>query len=1224
MVQQQQQYHNNNPSLIQLQQQQQEHHPSRGTSDTAASFASLETTTTTTTTKKSIQWLTKSQTTTENHPEANPTKQQSASDTARREKTTVAAVTEKRNKNKQQEIATTRTTTNLVSSNHHNTTTTTRQARFAYAYVVGGCDPQNPVFRKFLYQILINTYLQRKEGSTADVIVFVQISYRSSARSLPAADSRFLKAMNIQIQYLPKSKTESFDQLQMEKFRVLDLTRYDRVLFLDGDVMTLGSYDYLFELSMQGILKRNVVFAGRTVPASGHMFLVQPRRKSYSRILELIRDKEQRGKALPFPHWDVDRGWGHPFDTNEPKDHYELIGGTRGSSWDFNSAFSDQGLLYHWVKYEEQDVSIIFKNAIKNYGKDHIGQLHLEERLDLHIFDKHAVKHRCYKNYMDRNPCSPPHDGIIHFTGGKKPWLSKPPETPGVGSAESFWWQTLATLNEQLNLGIDFEKWKPEERPLLGMYANNIDVVESPVETRPQNANKKPAQFAFAYVVGGCDPDKPAFRHFISNILINTYLMREEGSEADVVIFVQMSFSSEYEQLPKKDLQVLEDMSIKVYYIPKSEDEGIDRLMFDKFRVLRLTQYKRVMYLDADVMVRGSLDYMFQLSMDGSIKENLVLNGRKEPAVGTIFMVAPQPGDWDNVLDVIREKEEQGEWNETAGWGHVFERNEKYEILNGLKRNGWGFTGAMSDQGLLFQWVKYVKKSFTVILRNGAQNWGADKKGNIKLEKSLDLDVFASKAKSRECWEGTLNQRLCTPPISDIVHFSGQQKPWLRKPPEDLSEATASTSPAHFWYYTLSILNDKLDLGWDFDYWKEHEKPLLGVFVSQEMSGTSYANTADKIASPYTKTFDRTVARRFAYAYVVGGCKPEDPSYRNYLNDIMISTYVQREEGSQADVIVFVQMAYGSKYDRLPQVDMKLLTAMDIIVKYIPKTEDESFYRIMLDKFRILDLTEYERVLFMDSDVMTRSSLDYLMELSVQGILKKTIVFAGVTEPANGGTFMLTPHEHASDKILQIIQGKEERGAKLPYPHWDTTVGWNHTIDDGDYWQDLREKKNTTWGFYGAFADQGLLFHWVKYEEKSVSIFFRKTIQNWDVGPDGNVRLEKTMKIDDLMNNVHGSRKCWSNVMKYKPCVPPHSDFVHFTSRSKPWLRGPPPDLGQVDGEESAFHYWFHILSILNEKMQIGLDFSKWRVKHHPFLGMYPKQKDVVKTKYASTKARHE
>jgi alpha-N-acetylglucosamine transferase len=54
----------------------------------------------------------------------------------------------------------------------------------------------------------------------------------------------------------------------LDKFRILGMTEYRRVLFLDGDVVPLVNLDYLFELSDPAhtttptILMENLVVAG--------------------------------------------------------------------------------------------------------------------------------------------------------------------------------------------------------------------------------------------------------------------------------------------------------------------------------------------------------------------------------------------------------------------------------------------------------------------------------------------------------------------------------------------------------------------------------------------------------------------------------------------------------------------------------------------------------------------------------------------------------------------------------------------------------------------------------------------------------------------------------------------------------------------------------------------------------------------------------------------------
>jgi hypothetical protein len=140
------------------------------------------------------------------------------------------------------------------------------------------------------------------------------------------------------------------------------------------------------------------------------------------------------------------------------------------------------------------------------------------------------------------------------------------------------------------------------------------------------------------------------------------------------------------------------------------------------------------------------------------------------------------------------------------------------------------------------------------------------------------------------------------------------------------------------------------------------------------------------------------------------------------------------------------------------------------------------------------------------------------------------------------------------------------------------------------------------------------LYYWVKYVEKSVSIVFRDNVQNWSANADGRVHLEETLSLH-IFEGLSVKRPCWKSVMKLKPCQAPHSDFVHFTGSKKPWLKGPPEDY-QTAKDASPSHYWFYILSILNTKMAIGLDFENWKTGQRPELGLYPLRADAAKTSY--------
>ncbi len=121
--------------------------------------------------------------------------------------------------------------------------------------------------------------------------------------------------------------------------------------------------------------------------------------------------------------------------------------------------------------------------------------------------------------------------------------------------------------------------------------------------------------------------------------------------------------------------------------------------MMEKFRILKLTEYSRVMYLDYDVMPTCNLDYMFELSdpiiesvdtKSFRLKETVILAYQSEPSSGGMFLVKPNSTDYDDIQRIIHEKE-------TRSWSKSFvslkENDAVFEVicvcfeLNGIHSN---------------------------------------------------------------------------------------------------------------------------------------------------------------------------------------------------------------------------------------------------------------------------------------------------------------------------------------------------------------------------------------------------------------------------------------------------------------------------------------------------------------------------------------------------------
>jgi hypothetical protein len=240
--------------------------------------------------------------------------------------------------------------------------------------------------------------------------------------------------------------------------------------------------------------------------------------------------------------------------------------------------------------------------------------------------------------------------------------------------------------------------------------------------------------------------------------------------------------------------------------------------------------------------------------------------------------------------------------------------------------------------------------------------------------------------------------------------------------------------------------------------------------------------TAPSAAIAADKTRGVASSSPYAYAFVIGGCNPDKPSYRGFVYNILVATRVLRELGSTADVVAFFQLTYEYKGgNTLADEDVKALEGLGVRVQYIPPSPYESFYETVMNKFRILTLTQYRRVILMDGDVMPVSNLDYLFELSDDNkygpgnsTLKENLVVSGPWEPSNAGFFMLAPKAGEYEAITEIINKRQDKAKDIVKGiKFDKVEGWGHKIEAPDQWES-RKGKGNHWDFHFAFSDQGL------------------------------------------------------------------------------------------------------------------------------------------------------
>ncbi|KAL7481258.1 hypothetical protein ACHAW6_006937 [Cyclotella cf. meneghiniana] len=364
----------------------------------------------------------------------------------------------------------------------------------------------------------------------------------------------------------------------------------------------------------------------------------------------------------------------------------------------------------------------------------------------------------------------------------------------------------------------------------------------------------------------------------------------------------------------------------------------------------------------------------------------------------------------------------------------------------------------------------------------------------------------------------------------------------------------------------------------------------------------------------------------YAYVFLMAGCNPNKATqYIGYVYNILISKLILQQSGSNADVVVLTRMSAEATAEAIPE--QGLLERAGVVVKYLPKVHTDNFFSAMLDKFRVLSMVEYDRVIFMDSDVTPFCNLDYMFESSVgsDAILSPNVVLSYRHEPAQGGFFMVEPKKGDYEKILEIIDYQ-----MLNFHNFSEEYGWGHKILPPDGWNSYRYYNQTQWNFYGAFADQGLLYHWVKYEKSDVTFIRYKELQQWrEVDPKSDSsslllgpipvsevpepRRNKTIgyvkKTIDKLPTCGGEKlklKRGYQVSEHSPC----RDYHHWTGKSKPWLQYQRPKnmkhyLNSISDHSQIKHkavWWYYWLNQVKEKYDIDIDIERFNTER-PNLG---------------------
>lgn len=423
------------------------------------------------------------------------------------------------------------------------------------------------------------------------------------------------------------------------------------------------------------------------------------------------------------------------------------------------------------------------------------------------------------------------------------------------------------------------------------------------------------------------------------------------------------------------------------------------------------------------------------------------------------------------------------------------------------------------------------------------------------------------------------------------------------------------------WSCIVAILVTIMALHFWLYHQQQHvpDETLPRIDNTEDVSGSSVL--LDSQNSANVPLIDSLQANSpYAYVFLLGACNPTRPTHRGFLFNILLATsQLKRSFQSKADIVVMVHISRWANTTRLSTQEEDWLEQVGASVVYLPSTLDnnynnnnhnsnkdhhENFSSVQMLKFHLLRLTQYQRVLFLDSDVLPLCNLDYLFEMSVAGILRENVVIAWTKEPANGGFFLLQPAADAYDQLVDVVRRQRESAKNLPAPHFDKIHGWGHAMTPDDPWFTFQRRlSGRKWSFYAAYSDQGLLYHYVKFVRCSVSIVLGKSVQNWKPMTFENgtvaVALDKVLQEPFKNATCRRGNRSGERYMHHPATgntlaiLPPYGDFAHFYSVFKPWESLDEAiaaaRLPSKRSAENVLQYWFYLLRELNERLHMHI-----------------------------------
>lgn len=382
------------------------------------------------------------------------------------------------------------------------------------------------------------------------------------------------------------------------------------------------------------------------------------------------------------------------------------------------------------------------------------------------------------------------------------------------------------------------------ETPDASLHKNkNIGQVN---EANDHDVAGTSSPYAYVFMMFGVDPgdggaknDRAAYKPYLADILISAELFHRFGSTADIVALV--SLVEGHASLPSGDARLLKEMGVKVRYFSPIVPNNYGRFEvsnLNKIEILRLTEYRRVLFMDCDVIPLANLDSYFSMSETGLLKPNMILATMNVPMIGGLFMIEPIAEGFDTARQLVQKRIDRKKFNRDTGWGSEIPRElPAHQNRGGKGLIKWSFSAADGDQGFFYHYTRFIRRNVTQVLANRLIHYGPGPNGTTIIER---IDKVNQK---RNPFKGNTTRPFAFPgptcrkqgsclagPYGDTAHFMGKRdiaaKPWMTSNPEQYRRGDRlPRSAMHLWWKTLFELEDRLGFNYTRKWLQERSTP---------------------------------------------------------------------------------------------------------------------------------------------------------------------------------------------------------------------------------------------------------------------------------------------------------------------------------------------------------------------------------------------------------------